>query len=208
MNFFCSYNKSFSFEKMDNEKLNNISYDLSGKGLKFIVFTKKESRILKKVFHLDISNNFLKDSNELIKFSKLRTLILDNNYFSSIENFPTFKNLETFSANKNNFSNFTIFIENFINKYPNAIHLSLLNNPFTPSLSNEKEYLNYQKKVFGKLKNLKILDGSKNPDFFNKTYSVDFKLKNKININFDNYESDYQMLKSSLQGSKTKFNQL
>ena len=41
----------------------------------------------------------------------LVTLVIDDNMFSVLTDFPIFKQLETFSANKNNFADLTLFLD-------------------------------------------------------------------------------------------------
>ena len=78
----------------------------------------KELLLIKKqpsdILHLDLSNNSLKFGEELKPFNNLKTLIIDNNFFYSLEEFPKMTGLETFSANKNQFSNLNIFLEVYI----------------------------------------------------------------------------------------------
>ncbi len=123
----------------------------------------KELQRLKKqsseILHLDLSNNSLKFGDELKPFPNLKTLILDNNYFYSLEEFPKINSLETFSANKNQFSNLNIFLELFSKKFPNALHISLLKNPLCPFFDREEDYEKYREKVVAKLPKIVNIDG-------------------------------------------------
>ena len=111
------------------------------------------------IYHLDLSNNNLKFADDLKPFSNLKTLIIDNNYFYSLEEFPKLSFLETFSANKNQFSNLNIFLEIFSKKFPNALHISLLKNPLCPFFTSEEDYEKYRYRIMNKLPKITNIDG-------------------------------------------------
>lgn len=69
---------------------------------------------------------------EFIPFVNLVTLVVDDNHFSSLREFPVLKMLETFSANKNNFSDLVLFLDESIDRFGNMRNLSLLKNPLNP----------------------------------------------------------------------------
>lgn len=56
-----------------------------------------------------IQGNFLKSGKEFDQFKSLKTLIIDNNYYFNLDDFPTLPSLQTFSANKNNFNNLELY---------------------------------------------------------------------------------------------------
>lgn len=58
-----------------------------------------------------MKGNFLKSGSEMQPFaSSLKTLIIDNNYFFQLDDFPVMPNLQTLSANKNNFNNLEMYV--------------------------------------------------------------------------------------------------
>lgn len=69
---------------------------------------------------------------EFRPFSFLVTLIIDDNNFHSLDEFPSFKMLETFSANKNNFSDLSQFLSDALDRFGMVKNLSLLKNPLNP----------------------------------------------------------------------------
>ncbi|CAD8059136.1 unnamed protein product [Paramecium sonneborni] len=114
------------------------------------------------VKHLDVSSNLLKSGKEFIMFiPNLETLIIDNNYFFRLDDFPILPNLITLSANKNNFNNFDMFIQQCKEKFPKLTHLSLIKNPICPMFTQgEEEYIQYRIKLIKELPQLKNLDGT------------------------------------------------
>ena len=81
---------------------------------------------------MDLTCNKLDDAEELASFVNLKTLIVDDNRFQTLDSFPVFNHLETFSANKNDFYDLQEFIEGSATKFRNLKNLSLLKNPLNP----------------------------------------------------------------------------
>lgn len=59
-------------------------------------------------------------------------MVIDDNKFTALTDFPVFKYLETFSANKNNFTDLTVFLTDALDKFGQLKNLSVLKNPFNP----------------------------------------------------------------------------
>lgn len=95
-------------------------------------FKEKDKENAAQVKHLDVSFNQMSDGREFAPFLNLVTLIIDDNHFNSLRDFPVLKSLETFSANKNNFSDLAIFLDEGVDRFGNVRNLSLLKNPFNP----------------------------------------------------------------------------
>lgn len=124
------------------------------KSLKDQVIASPES-----IHTLDLTGNTLKDGPELAKFPNLVNLILDNNVYFFIDDFPTLSKLETFSANKNQFNNLGPFLEQLKKKCPKLKNLSLVGNPLCPYFEGGKAYESYKAKVLGVFPDLDTLDG-------------------------------------------------
>lgn len=77
--------------------------DLVGKGLTSLKGEKASITNPEKVLHLDLTMNRLEEGDDLSIFPNLKTLIVDDNRFQTLETFPNMPSLETFSANKNDF---------------------------------------------------------------------------------------------------------
>lgn len=84
------------------------------------------------VKHLDVSSNRLHRGIEFKTCTNLLTLVIDDNAFSVLTDFPILKHLETFSANKNDFSDLEGFMVEANDKFGALKNLSLLKNPFNP----------------------------------------------------------------------------
>ncbi len=112
-----------------------------------------------KIHTLDLTANNLKQGGELRKFPNLVTLILDNNNFYFLEEFPILSKLETFSANKNQFSNLSYFLELAVKKFPKIKNLSLVGNPCCPFFEGGSEYEKYKEAVLSSFPALENLDG-------------------------------------------------
>eukprot|EP01017_Pseudomicrothorax_dubius_P007958 TRINITY_DN1256_c0_g1_i1.p1 TRINITY_DN1256_c0_g1~~TRINITY_DN1256_c0_g1_i1.p1 ORF type:complete len:249 (+),score=73.60 TRINITY_DN1256_c0_g1_i1:95-841(+) len=123
-----------------------------------------------KVTYLDISSNEFTSGAHLKPFVNLRILIVDNNNFDSLHDFPSLPLLETFSANKNQFSDLDTFLASASAKFPTLQHLSLVRNPCCPMFVSEEAYEIYTIKVLRKLKDIVNLDG----------VSIPTKMKEKI----------------------------
>lgn len=93
------------------------------------------------------------------RFKNLRTLIIDNNYIASLEEFPIMLNLTTLSANKNQFKDLDSLLDEILNKFPSLYNLSMMKNPMCPFAIGDEGYYKYRLKVCKRLHNIKILDG-------------------------------------------------
>ena len=60
------------------------------------------------------------------------TLVIDDNKFSVLTDFPIFKMLETFSANKNSFADLGMFLGEALDRFGCLKNLSVLKNPINP----------------------------------------------------------------------------
>ncbi|CAD8144143.1 unnamed protein product [Paramecium pentaurelia] len=111
--------------------------------------------------HLDVSSNLLKSGKEFSMFPNLETLIIDNNYFFRLDDFPVLPFLITLSANKNTFNNFEMFIQHCKDKFPKLNHVSLIKNPICPMFTQgEEENIIYRAKFIQEIPLLKNLDGT------------------------------------------------
>jgi len=130
---------------------------LAGKKLKSLNEQPVENP--KEIHTLDLTGNNLKHGGELRRFPNLVTLILDNNNYYLLEEFPVFPKLETFSANKNQFSNLHAFLDAAPLKFPNIKNLSLVGNPCCPFFEGGESYEKYKADVLYALPTLENLDG-------------------------------------------------
>ncbi|CAD8054668.1 unnamed protein product [Paramecium sonneborni] len=130
---------------------------LAGKKLKDLnEFTQTQNNEIK---HLDVSSNLLKSGKEFVSFPNLETLIIDNNYYFNLNDFPQLPKLVTLSANKNNFNNLEILIDECKLKFPKLTHLSLIKNPICPMFNGEEEYQTYRTTLIKQIRSLKNVDG-------------------------------------------------
>lgn len=60
--------------------------------------------------HIDVSCNQLSSGIEFRSLSNLLTLVIDENNFNTLSDFPVLNFLKTLSANKNNFTDLTLFL--------------------------------------------------------------------------------------------------
>lgn len=90
--------------------------------------------------HIDVSCNQLTRGIELKSLVNLVTLVIDDNKFYVLTDFPVFSYLETFSANKNNFSDLSMFLSEAFNKFGRLKNLSTLKNPINPFFEGEEKY--------------------------------------------------------------------
>jgi Leucine-rich repeat (LRR) protein len=137
----------------------NLTLSLAGKNLKSLNEEFIENRT--EIEHLDLSLNRLKFGRYMTKFPNLKTLIIDGNRYSTLEDFPELKSLVTFSAMKNNFVDLEIFLEQCKLRFPNLQNLSLLKNPCCPFFEGEDKYHNYRVTIVRKYPKLLSLDGMK-----------------------------------------------
>ena len=104
--------------------------NLVGKGFKHL--SEEDLKNSQSIMHLNVSNNELDRGVEFKPLLNLVTLIIDDNMFSVLTDFPIFKQLETFSANKNNFADLTLFLDEALDRFGNLKNISLLKTPFNP----------------------------------------------------------------------------
>ncbi len=109
---------------------------------------------------IDLTANSLKSGAEFKQFPNLVNLILDNNDFALLDDFPAMPSLETFSANKNQFSSLGNFLSLAKRKFPKLKHLSLVNNPLCPYFEGGQAYENYTETVINAFPDLETLDGN------------------------------------------------
>ena len=188
-----------NFLKLNLSLIMNLS--LAGKNLQSI-YDDEELKNPQKIIHLDLSCNILEKGSEFNVFVNLKTLIIDQNNFSSLDNFPKLWSVNTFSANKNNFSNLSSFVDTFSIKFPNCFHLSVIKNPFNPFFDSEIEYNKFRYKVLKKLNYLKNLDGlPAKYDFLN---AVQEKSNVKVskNLKFDDRQEEEKT--TEIQNSEKK----
>lgn len=131
--------------------------NLVGKGLKQI----KEEHVGKgpNIKHLDVSCNELSKGIDFHPLVNLVTLIIDENRFSSLSDFPVFTLLETFSANKNDFADLTIFLDEGYDRFRGLKNLSMLKNPLNPFFEGEEKYSIYRDRVLQNFPKLQTMDG-------------------------------------------------
>ena len=109
--------------------------------------------------HLDASSNELYKGLEFKPLTNLVTLVIDENRFTILTDFPVFSALETFSANKNDFSDLSLFLDEGYDRFPKLKNLSLLKNPFNPFFEGEEKYFVYRDRILSNFKGLKTMDG-------------------------------------------------
>jgi len=108
---------------------------------------------------IDLTANRLKVGTEFKIFPNLVNLVIDNNEFAFLDDFPTLSSLETFSANKNHFTSLSTFLGFAKKKFPKLKHLSLVNNPICPYFEGGKAYESYKSSVLSTFPELETLDG-------------------------------------------------
>lgn len=111
------------------------------------------------VKHIDISCNQITNGVELKPLVNLVTLIIDDNKFTVLTDFPVLRFLETFSANKNNFSDLSLFLREAIDRFGNLKNLSTLKNPINPFFEGEEKYNIFRDQVLETFPDLQTLDG-------------------------------------------------
>jgi len=117
---------------------------------------------------LDLSYNSLIKIENLDKFTRLASLVLDNNKLDSIQDFPRNEKMQTLWVNNNNISDLRVFLDCITNAYPNLTYLSMLKNPACPNYFTGKDFEDYKRYryyVLYRLKKLKFLDSSPVTDF-------------------------------------------
>lgn len=163
--FFLKRFNFFAFKHNQTLKNNNyktqlflMNLVLEGKSLQTLQTLDLKSP--EKVIHLDVSNNFLCIGQDFLPFKNIKTLIIDNNSFGSLSDFPSIPTLVTFSANKNQFKDLLEFCTILPEKFPNLKHISLVKNIICPLLSaDETEYAKYRKCLLISLPGLINIDG-------------------------------------------------
>lgn len=156
-NFILTNNFSFYYNLILFNKI-HMSLILEGKSLKSL--SQSVIKNPQQIIHLDVSNNELSSGSEFSKFKSLKTLIIDNNAFETLKDFPFIDTLITFSANKNKFKNIAEFCTDLPVKFPNLRHISLLKNDLCPYfIGDEDEYSKYRKCLLISLPGLQNIDG-------------------------------------------------
>eukprot|EP01088_Endostelium_zonatum_P001204 TRINITY_DN11500_c0_g1_i1.p1 TRINITY_DN11500_c0_g1~~TRINITY_DN11500_c0_g1_i1.p1 ORF type:complete len:245 (-),score=41.57 TRINITY_DN11500_c0_g1_i1:43-777(-) len=115
------------------------------------------------VTQLDLSHNNITKITNLEHFTKLDSLVVDNNSLTSNQSFPPIKTLRTLCVNNNNISELEPFLNVVTESFPNLTYLSLLKNPACPNYftgKDQEDYQRYRFFVLYKLPNLKYLDSS------------------------------------------------
>ena len=130
-----------------------------GKGLSSLKSEKASIASPEKILYLDLTMNKLEEAKEFSMFPNLRTVVIDDNRFQSLESWPSFPHLETFSANKNDFYDLGDFLEAAKKKFPQLKNLSLLKNPLNPFFEGDKKYGEYRDIVLEALPGIRTLDG-------------------------------------------------
>ncbi|XP_022084922.1 leucine-rich melanocyte differentiation-associated protein-like [Acanthaster planci] len=124
------------------------------------------SKFATKAEVLDLSHNQISDLRCLESFSKVHTLILDNNNIKSHVKFPSLPSVTTLWVNRNRISNLTVFVETVSRAFPDLRYLSMMNNPAAPSFFNGgsyEQYLDYRHYVISQLPKLTMLDDKEIP---------------------------------------------
>jgi len=112
---------------------------------------------------LDLSYNNISKIENLQQFTKLQSLVLDNNLLTSEQTIPLMSSLQTLCVNNNNIDNLKIFMDFVSKNLPNLTYLSMLKNPACPNYFNGKDFEDYQRYryyVLYRIKKLKFLDST------------------------------------------------
>ncbi|KAJ6236448.1 leucine-rich melanocyte differentiation-associated protein [Anaeramoeba flamelloides] len=116
-----------------------------------------------KAQQLDLSHNSLKDLDGLESFSKLKSLVVDNNMLASPINLPKLDHLETLWVNKNQLKDLDQLLHSIKKSFPKLTYLSLFGNPCCPNFfigKDHDDYKRYRLYVLYKLPKLNFLDSS------------------------------------------------
>ncbi|KAI5646501.1 leucine-rich repeat domain-containing protein [Phthorimaea operculella] len=116
-----------------------------------------------KVQYLDLSYNSIETLKGLEQFSRLEELILDNNRLGDGVKFPRLLHLRTLSLNNNQITDLEELIEKISEHLPSLSYLSLLSNKACPNQlsdldKDDSDYQRYRYYVIYKLPNLRFLD--------------------------------------------------
>lgn len=116
-----------------------------------------------KVQYLDLSYNNIETLKGIDRFYNLQELILDNNKLTDNATFPYLPHLRTLSLNNNQISDLENLLDNLSRSYPNLTYLSLLSNVACPDQLTDKDkdasdYQRYRYYVIHKLQKLRFLD--------------------------------------------------
>ncbi|EDQ84689.1 uncharacterized protein MONBRDRAFT_29997 [Monosiga brevicollis MX1] len=114
---------------------------------------------------LDLSHNQVRSVSSLTGFTKLHTLILDDNLLTEHNcQFRFHPELSTLYINKNKINNLGVFVEDVKRAFPKLRVLSMINNPAAPSYFNggsKAENTEYRLYVISQLPDLVMLDDLK-----------------------------------------------
>jgi leucine-rich melanocyte differentiation-associated protein len=122
------------------------------------------TRYAEEVTSLTLSGNRLEDMSNLSSFTRMETLLLDNNALTDTVQFPILPSVQTLWLNHNNFRNLALLLSKLQVSFPSLTYLSLLHNPACPSElepeRDENDYANYRLLVIHALPALTFLDAS------------------------------------------------
>lgn len=79
------------------------------------------------------ANLFFRTIENVDKFSKLKSLVLDNNNVQDVSQFPSIPTLETLWLNNNNIIDLDALLDVIEKRLPNLTYLSILKNPACPN---------------------------------------------------------------------------
>ncbi|KAF9410180.1 hypothetical protein HW555_010658 [Spodoptera exigua] len=116
-----------------------------------------------KVKCLDLSYNCIETLKGLEQFSRLEELILDNNKLGDAVSFPYLSNLKTLSLNNNEITDLEELVNKISKHFPALTYLSLLSNKACPNQlsdvdKDDSDYQRYRYYVIYMLPNLRFLD--------------------------------------------------
>eukprot|EP01127_Copromyxa_protea_P002232 TRINITY_DN12128_c0_g1_i1.p1 TRINITY_DN12128_c0_g1~~TRINITY_DN12128_c0_g1_i1.p1 ORF type:complete len:231 (+),score=38.98 TRINITY_DN12128_c0_g1_i1:23-715(+) len=115
------------------------------------------------ITELTIQFTQLTHVSNLSRFTKLTSLVLDNNELGDDNEFPCAPQLQTLWLNHNNITRVENLLDIIANNYPNLTYLSLLKNPCCPNFlvgKSSTDYQKYRRNVIGRLPSLKFLDAT------------------------------------------------
>mmetsp|Transcript_4514 Transcript_4514/g.15870 ORF Transcript_4514/g.15870 Transcript_4514/m.15870 type:complete len:335 (-) Transcript_4514:52-1056(-) len=116
-----------------------------------------------RIRELDLSHNQFQDLTSVGGFTRLETLVLDNNKVSSHTKIPRLPFLTTLWCNNNEITNMSIFVDKLVDAVPKLRYLSMLGNEACPNFltgGSLKQYKDYRFYVINRLRNLCSLDST------------------------------------------------
>jgi len=112
---------------------------------------------------LDLSYNNISQLENLQSFTKLHSLVLDNNILKSDQTVSQMPSLQTLCVNNNKIDDLKVFMDTISKSFPSLTYLSMLKNPACPNYFNGKDsedYQRYRYYVLFRIKKLKFLDST------------------------------------------------